>query len=572
MDESRSITQGSPPRDSGDTGGVTLRALLLALDSAVVELIDAPAGEEVTISSVTLVDSTDLTIDDSMDFQMPELYLLVGVGPSKAAQWLQHLSTRPDDQPPRALLSKVAHQSAHVRALAHDAGVALVAVHPQARWDRVYSLVRGVLDDNSRRQRADPIDADLLATDTDLFGLAQTIARSTGGMVSIEDERSQVLAYSASDESADDLRKLSILGRKGPAEYLRVLQQWGVFDKLRNGDDVVDVPAHAEMGTKRRLVVSIRQPPEEGGGRPRLLGSIWVQQGGQALAAEASVVLRGAAAVAANMISRDSNAPTAEALNIQRLFGARGGGADMSSLAASLSISTSGPAAVVGFAQVAKDESHRPDVAELANALRLRASSLQPDSVTAVIGGRAYVLFPRFHSMRRVTSWASQVVVQLQRQTAVELHAAIAAPVDGCGEVATARSEVDRVLDGTAGTSTKERVSTLASSRTTVLLGEILTLIDREPKLRDPRIGRLIDYDDSHSSGLLESAETYLAHHGDVRRAAVYLQIHPNTLRYRMRRVRDVTGIDLGNPPDRLLTELLLAVHRRTTRQANPRR
>jgi len=449
------------------------------------------------------------------------------------------------------VLSKVAHQSVQVRTLAHDAGVALVAVHPQARWDRVYSMVSGVLDDNSRRLRANPIDADLLATNTDLFGLAQTIARSTGGMVSIEDERSQLLAYSATDESADDLRRLSILGREGPAEYLRVLRQEGIFDQLRNSDDVVDVPAHTEMATKRRLVVGIRQLPEEGAGPPRPLGSIWVQQGRQELAAESSIVLRGAAAIAGHLITRASNAPTAEALSIQRLFGAHGGGADVSSLAAFLSISPSEPATVVGFAQLAKGDSHRPDIAELANALRLHASSFSPGSVTAVIGDRAYVLFPKFRSVVGVASWASQVVVHLEKQTAADLHAAIAVPVGGLDEVTRARSEVDRVLDAIAGTSTNARVSTLADSRTSVLLAEILTLIDGHEELRD------------HSSDLRESAEAFLAFYGDVRQAAAHLQIHPNTLRYRMRRVEKITSIDLGDPSDRLLTELLLAVHRR---------
>ena len=52
---------------------------------------------------------------------------------------------------------------------------------------------------------------------TDLFALAQSIADRTHGMVSIEDAQSHVLAYSASNEEADELRRLSILGRAGPA-------------------------------------------------------------------------------------------------------------------------------------------------------------------------------------------------------------------------------------------------------------------------------------------------------------------------------------------------------------------
>jgi DNA-binding PucR family transcriptional regulator len=43
------------------------------------------------------------------------------------------------------------------------------------------------------------------------------------------------------------------------------------------------------------------------------------------------------------------------------------------------------------------------------------------------------------------------------------------------------------------------------------------------------------------------------------------LQIHPNTLRYRVRRATQLIGIDLDSAPDRLLLEIQLAAYRQTT-------
>ena len=165
-------------------------------------------------------------------------------------------------------------------------------------------------------------------------------------MVSIEDDRSRVLAYSASNAAADELRAMSILGREGPPEYLRVLRSWGVYDRLARSDEVVDIPAHPELRTKHRLVVSIRHPTENS----RLLGTLWVQQGDRPLAPDAPDVLRGAAAIAARIISRTLDAPSAEAMSIQRLLGIRGEGVDVPSVAGVLGLSTEGPAAVIGFA------------------------------------------------------------------------------------------------------------------------------------------------------------------------------------------------------------------------------
>ncbi len=504
--------------------GVTVGELVRALDSTVLEAL---GGVEVTVASVALVEAADLVGDGSG----ADLHLHVGVSAEQTARWLAGAGHRP-----RAVMTKVAAEP--VRAAARDAGVALVAVHPQARWDHLLPMVQGVLD-RSRRRACDPELAG-----TDLFDLAQAVARDAGGMVSIEDAQSRVLAYSASDDSADELRTLSILGRQGPPDYLRALRDWGVFDRLRSGDEVVDVPAHDRLGTRRRLVVSIRQPPT-------YLGSIWVQQGDKPFTAEAEEVLRGAAAIAARTILRDLEAPSTEAVLIQRLFGARGGGVDAPSLAGALNLPHTGRAAVVGFA------AETPGVAPVRNTLRLLASAFRRDSLVTVIGDRAYLLLPGYTTAEAVTAWTRHLVDEFESTRATRLRAAIALPVPDLAHVATARTEVDRVLDATPA---HTRVTTLAESRTAVLLGEILDLLATRPDLHDPRLTTLAAYDRDHATDLVHSTHTHLTHHGDTRAAATDLTVHPNTLRYRLRRAEQITGLTLADPGDRLLLELQLAL------------
>ncbi|GAB4585130.1 PucR family transcriptional regulator [Nocardia sp. IFM 10818] len=404
--------------------------------------------------------------------------------------------------------------------------------------------------------------AEALTADTDLYGLAQLVADQAGGMVSIEDQASHVLAYSASGEAADPLRIQSILGREGPRDYLRVLREWGVFDSIRRTDEVIDVPAHPELNIKRRLVVGIRRAPG-GGAAPDVLGAIWLQQGDTPFAPEAAQVLRGAAAIAARIITRILDAPSTEALMIQRLFGVRGEGVDVPSIAGALNLPVTGPAAVLGFA--AADLRAGPEHANLASVIRLHASAFRRDSVTMATAERVYVLLPGYRSEHAVTAWVRQLVDQQEPRVAT-LRAAIAIPVADLHGVAAARAEVDRVLDSTAATFPKGRVTTLAESRTAVLLGEVLDLLRAHPELHDPRLRALFDYDRRHAANLHESAETYLREHGDVRRAAAALRVHPNTLRYRIRRVEDITGLALTDPADRLLLELQLALHRRGQR------
>ncbi|MEV6218463.1 helix-turn-helix domain-containing protein [Nocardia sp. NPDC051833] len=527
----------------------TLGELIAALDHTVATLVDAPAGESVPLRSVALAEPADLPDQLETEGALPTVYLLVGVDAEATVRWLRGVGARDPGQRPRVLMTKSANDSPAVRAAASAAGLALVHVHRQARWDQVFALVRRMLA-RSPGQRAAADEHDLLAPDTDLFGLAQVVAKETGGMVSIEDPQSHVLAYSASDASADQLRIRSILGREGPGDYLRILRDWGVFDRVWRSDEVVDVPEHPELDIRRRLVVGIRRGTPE-----RVLGTIWLQQGDRPLRPDAAQVLRGASAVAARIIARGLDAPSTEALLVRRLFGAHGDGVDVPSVAAALHLPTAGPAAVIGFAPVGPVA----DLTASSGLIRLHASAFRDDSVTEAIGDRVYVLLPSYHSERGVGSWLRKLVAQLEQARGLVVRAAVAAPVAGLTAVAGARAEVDRVLDSPAAAASGSRVATLAEARTAVLLAEIVELVRDRPHLHDPRLAVLDAYDREHAAELRGSVLAYLRAHGEVSAAAAALRVHPNTLRYRLRRAEAVLGIDLADPADRLLLEIQLA-------------
>lgn len=540
--------------------GVGLDELLRALDSAVVELVVPPPQTGVRVTSVMLVDADDLSGADLGLDRPADVCLLAGVPAAAVLDWLHQLASRDPALRPQTVLSKAVSGSPAWRRAAQHAGVALVAVNAQARVETLLAAVRGLLDRSSTP--AGEGQAELHDAGTDLFGLARTVAALTNGMVSIEDERSRVLAYSASDDAADEVRRLSILGREGPPDYLRQLRERGVFERLRRSDDVVQVPGDPALGLQRRLVVSIRPlaDPADHQRRAPILGAIWVQEGRQPLSTEAEPALRGASAVAARLISRSRNAPNNEAIQIQRLLGALGGGVDVPSLAAALSISTAGPAVVIGLDTIGGAQA--TPVSEVAATLRLHASAYARESLVAAIGDRLYVLLPRTPSPARVPAWTEGVIERIAAHSGVALRAAVAAPVALAG-VSAARLEVDRVLDATEG---DQRVTTLADSRTPVLLGEIADLIATRDDLRDPRLDTLVHYDVEHSSALVPSVEEYLLQFGDVRRAAAALQIHPNTLRYRIGRAEQILDLDLSDPAARLLVELQLMVRRRNGR------
>jgi DNA-binding PucR family transcriptional regulator len=71
-------------------------------------------------------------------------------------------------------------------------------------------------------------------------------------------------------------------------------------------------------------------------------------------------------------------------------------------------------------------------------------------------------------------------------------------------------------------------------------------------------LARLVAYDRRHRAQLVETLRAWLDAFGDVTTAAASQYVHPNTFRYRLRRITEVWGLDLDDPDERLVAELQL--------------
>jgi DNA-binding PucR family transcriptional regulator len=70
--------------------------------------------------------------------------------------------------------------------------------------------------------------------------------------------------------------------------------------------------------------------------------------------------------------------------------------------------------------------------------------------------------------------------------------------------------------------------------------------------------GPLSRLDDATSVDLRTTLATWLARDGDVRATAAQLHLHPNSVRYRLQRAAQLSGIDLDDPLQRLVAHLAL--------------
>jgi sugar diacid utilization regulator len=75
----------------------------------------------------------------------------------------------------------------------------------------------------------------------------------------------------------------------------------------------------------------------------------------------------------------------------------------------------------------------------------------------------------------------------------------------------------------------------------------ISDLTDVETFVRD-WLGHLIDYDARRKAELVRTLTQYLEHGGNYDATAAELSVHKSTLKYRLQRIRELTGLDLNDP------------------------
>lgn len=540
----------SPP-----PAGISLRHLLMALGDTLVEVQAAPVGLDVEIRGVALLDP-----EDPPTAQQGELVLVIGARGRAALPALRAAAR--DGAAAVVVKLDAPGQATALGETAAEAGIALLSLRGEARWEQVNALARAALDD------APPGHPGEGAEEGDLFSLAQTTAVLTSGIVSIEDAANRVLAYSRSTDSdeIDDLRRRSILGWQGPEAYLVKLREWGVFQHLHSSDQVIGIDSHPELGIRRRLAVAIRSGD-------RQLGTIWVQEGSAPLSGHSEQALLGAARVAAHHLVRRRR-ELSEDVTLTRtlLAGLLEGSTGPQPLATHLGFDATLPAAVLGFSYgtaggVATPETTHVGAApelthtEVTNLISVHIAARHRSALVTQLDPRIYVLLPqlpRSIDTDTLRGWCQEITDAARRHLGLPLRGSVGCLVSGLGDAVESRRESDRVLDAMMGAGLPTSVAALPDIQAEVLISEMLTLLAAHPEIRDPRLTALVAHDSRHQGRLAESLLAYLNAFGDVREAAAQLHVHRNTLRYRIRRAEELTGLDLSRPDQRLLAMLQL--------------
>src|SRR5579864_5862391 len=131
------------------------------------------------------------------------------------------------------------------------------------------------------------------------------------------------------------------------------------------------------------------------------------------------------------------------------------------------------------------------------------------------------------------------------------------APIEAPSGVAGALREVTSVMESLARFKRWSQVVAVPELGLTGLLAAISDerLVDYSRR----HLGPLIEHDSARKGALVATLRAYLET-GEQQQAAQRLRVHPNTLRYRLDRIREITGLDLEDPETRLNLAVALRV------------
>jgi len=514
-----------------------LAGVLESLGSEVVRPLAAPRGLELEVTQPLIHDRLEPPRIGAGD-----LVLAVGVDP-EGAEALDLVEQAGAQQAAAVIVKGMAS-----RQLVHhceEVGVALLEAPVELSWSQLHILLRTATA---------PAGAALggAAGDVsagDLFALADAIAAIVGGATTIEDRRSVVLAYSSSDEPIDAGRRQTILGRRVPERWLLRLERDGVFRRLWTSEDVVEVHYPEVDGFRRRLAIAVRAGGDA-------LGSIWVSEGSEPFGPGARDALREAARVAAlHLIRHQAGESIARSRRSDLLRAALEGRTELLPDA----LGGRGPFVVVAVRIDTSDHSLRTIWGERAfDIVSLHCERLRHASCVAVDGVLYVALAGPHASLGHARPAVEEIAALLTRRLPVPFRAAIGAPAREPAELARSRADAERALAATADTAAPRSVTHADDVRGRMLLERLRELADGEPLLREGPLAALHAHDTKRGTSYVETLSAYLDAFGDVRRAAASLGVHPNTFRYRLQRLVELSGLRLDDPVERLVVQFQL--------------
>ena len=382
----------------------------------------------------------------------------------------------------------------------------------------------------------------------DLFGLANAIAAATGGATAIEDVHQRVLAYSTvAGQPMDDDRREGILGRQVPdlpendEQYREVYRTSGV---VRFGAAPPALP---------RVAIAVRAGAEP-------LGSIWLVDPRGDLGPDIDAPLVAAAELAALHLLRARSAEDlARHERGELVRDLLTGRLDAPTALTRLGVDRTGPFVVLAFRPRHGPVPTVPS-SRLLDLVTLHLDARIGPAAASAVAGTVYALASghRLPDAGRLTALVRGLVATAASSLRADVAAGIGRVVDDAQLIVESRGDADMVIELLGVDPTLGNVGAADELAGRLSLARLATTLEGDVRLQSAAARAMLEHDEQHATSYARLVLTWLDSLQDVAVCAERLSVHPNTVRYRLRRAQVLFGMGAQNADEMLLLWLTL--------------
>lgn len=491
----------------------------------------------------------------------PQDAIVLGVGITGQGAIVELLETGRAANAAAVVVRSPAEITTAVETAVAGTGVALLTLHRGASWTQLLTLLGSLLAGRDFGH----VEAETLGglPAGDLFAVANAIGSLLDAPITVEDRNSRVLAFSGRQDEADPSRIETILGRQVPERFAAMFHERGVFSELyRSQQPVYIAPMVLDDGfTRPRVAMAVRAGHE-------VLGSIWAAVGGPLPEDKLQAMVDASKVVALHLLQLRAGADVERRLRADLVATALEGGPNGADALDRLGLQgqlvcvvavqsvDSGAATADSLQGMERRMAH----SRLADTLAVHLASASPRSVAAVVGEVVYGIVSTDKADRAVAIARDFVARVAARHVLV---VGVSDPASGADGLPRARTQADRT-----GRALQRRnpagsvVSQIGDVAVDTILMDLGDLADSRNDVPRGVVAALLRHDEDHNSQFLDTLAAWLDAFGDVAAAAQAVHVHPNTFRYRLRRLSEIAGLDLGDPNARFAAMLELRMQR----------
>ncbi|OLN22925.1 hypothetical protein BTO30_07220 [Domibacillus antri] len=382
--------------------------------------------------------------------------------------------------------------------------------------------------------------------------LADRISDALHCPITIEDANHQIIAYSRHEGEIDPVRIATIMRRRVPEHVINSLWRSGAIPKLFETEEPVIIPAIDQVELGERVAISVRK-------QEKVIGFIWAQSKAHFTDEQMIILKEAAKAVKNQLLQHEKRKRAAEESHQEFLWklltGHFNGRNEIDQANKNYGLSLSGElmAVIFDFGRTI-DRTLERQIDYLVETLQ------QVTCIARTYDGEQLVLLIRFAEKGK-TDTINHYINDFTAKAAERLQVH---PAGAGGSIVKNPLYVQ--------TSYQEALYVLRMKRLFVNIRMphcyenigIFQSIDEFRTVRNGKRNRVLEelkeYDRTHNTNMLETVFTFLVHDGNINEAAAVLHVHPNTLAYRLKRMAEITGVNLKDMNEKTLLYIDLLI------------